>query len=403
MPIESESAAPHEIMSAIIGLSKFGDIIGDEESKELFARCITGYAYKESSKENEIKNCFICMLNSRVIDVDRLDYLIRDAYTSGFATISIDYMRLLEALTIVQDENNKYKIAYHKDAVSVIENVVYAHDAERKWIQNHPVVLYESYILKHILEHLNLNEKLNKNNSKKLFSEKSLSKEGHKLKAGIKVSLMCDDDVIYLSKNKFSDELSEEFFERKKRRHPVWKSEAEYRAYIEQISTGGKIKDRFMECMQSFNESKVPDHPVPLIINESLIEKLEKDLEDAKILHSQDKNIQAIKCKLSMCNFLRDYVYKRNLPFDFIIIQTSMFNSNFSKIDLGKVPIAFGKGKEDRVEKLSDVCKLLKSDSGDKDFYYLFYRRTEETKEYSGKIDDIVGFCNEIYNTVINS
>ncbi len=94
------------------------------------------------------------MLNSKVIDVDRMDYLIRDAYTSGFATMTIDYIRLLKAISIVK-YNNHFKIAYQKDAVSIIENVVYAYDAEKKWIQNHPVVLYEAYIIKHMLEHLN--------------------------------------------------------------------------------------------------------------------------------------------------------------------------------------------------------------------------------------------------------
>ena len=41
---------------------------------------------------------------------------------------------------------------------------------------------------------------------------------------------MCDDDIIYLMKNSFYSQLSEEFFERRIRRHPVWKSEAEYKA-----------------------------------------------------------------------------------------------------------------------------------------------------------------------------
>lgn len=68
--------------------------------------------------------------------------------------VSIDYIRLLNALNII-NYNKHYEIAYKKDVVSIIENVVYAHDAERKWIQNHPVVVYETYILKRILENLN--------------------------------------------------------------------------------------------------------------------------------------------------------------------------------------------------------------------------------------------------------
>ena len=106
------------------------------------------------------------MLNSKVIDVDKLDYLIRDAYITGFDTVNIDFERLLSSLTISKD-NGKYRIAYYKNAISVIENVVYAHDAERKWIQTHPVVLYEAYILQHIIGYLS--EKID-DNEKKLFA-----------------------------------------------------------------------------------------------------------------------------------------------------------------------------------------------------------------------------------------
>lgn len=399
LPGESQTAAPHEIMSAIIGIKEFGDLIGDNESKELFARCITGYTYGNASTESEIKNCFIGMLNSKVIDVDRMDYLIRDAYTSGFATMTIDYIRLLKAISIVKYEGH-FKIAYQKDAVSIIENVVYAHDAEKKWIQNHPVVLYEAYLIKHMLEHLN--EKLNKKGHR-LFSEESLSKEGHILKNGIKISLMSDDDIIYLSKNIFQDELSEEYFERNKRRHPVWKSEAEYSAYIGGKSKGGEYEDSFMECMKAFNESNIPDHPVPMVINDSLIEKFNKELKDAKQLNSDENNINAIKRKIAVCNYLKAYMTKRNLPFDFIVIQTSMFNSNFSKTHLGEVLVSFGKSGNPKVKKLKDVCKLLRSESNDKDFYYLFYRRTEPNEKSSGKIDNIDKFCSGLYEKAVYS
>ena len=149
----SSAAAPHEIMSAIIGILEFEMFFDSVEQKEFFARCITGYKYSEGTIENNIKNCFISMLNSKVIDVDKLDYLIRDAYITGFDTVNIDFERLLSSLTMSKD-NGKNKIAYYKNAISVIENVVYAHDAERKWIQTHPVVLYEAYILQHIISYL---------------------------------------------------------------------------------------------------------------------------------------------------------------------------------------------------------------------------------------------------------
>ena len=182
IPDDSNKAAPHEIMSAIVGIRAFSEHIPTSEIRDFFARCITGYKYSENTVEASLKNCFVSLLNSKVIDVDKLDYLIRDAYITGFDTVSLDYLRLLEAITIKETDTN-WEIGYYKDAISVIENVVYAHDAERKWIQNHPVVLYECYNLNHIFQHLN--NRLNTQKSK-LFSYDSLTMEGHVLKNGSK-------------------------------------------------------------------------------------------------------------------------------------------------------------------------------------------------------------------------
>ena len=101
---DSKSAAPHEIMSAIIGIENFKSHFKNDFDKELFARCITGYKFSQDFEINSIYNCFVSLLNSKVIDVDRLDYLIRDAYFTGFETINIDYNRLLASITIVKKE-----------------------------------------------------------------------------------------------------------------------------------------------------------------------------------------------------------------------------------------------------------------------------------------------------------
>ena len=77
VPIEkSKAAAPHEIMSAIIGIQEFQKLLQTPEEKDFFARCITGYGYKDAVGIKSIFNCYIQMLNSKVIDVDKLDYLI---------------------------------------------------------------------------------------------------------------------------------------------------------------------------------------------------------------------------------------------------------------------------------------------------------------------------------------
>lgn len=91
IPTESsDAAAPHEIMSAIVGVKVYQNLFKSKKEKSFFARCITGYLYKVNGKnknkneQNKILNCFISLLNSKIIDVDKLDYLIRDAYITGF-------------------------------------------------------------------------------------------------------------------------------------------------------------------------------------------------------------------------------------------------------------------------------------------------------------------------------
>lgn len=69
--------------------------------------------------------------------------------------------------------------------------------------------------------------------------------EGQVLKENVKVSLMSDDDIVYLMKNVFPNELSAEYFRRIDRRHPVWKSEAEYKTFFLGKTSGGEIFKEF--------------------------------------------------------------------------------------------------------------------------------------------------------------
>lgn len=50
-------------------------------------------------------------------------------------------------------------------------------------------------------------------------------------------------------KNSFRNDLSEEFFERRIRRHPVWKSESEYKAFVLDSTSGGKWLEKFEKAM----------------------------------------------------------------------------------------------------------------------------------------------------------
>lgn len=396
----SFAAAPHEIMSAIIGILEFEMFFDSVDQKEFFARCITGYKYSEGTIENNIKNCFISMLNSKVIDVDKLDYLIRDAYITGFDTVNIDFERLLSSLTISK-ENGKYKIAYYKNAISVIENVVYAHDAERKWIQTHPVVLYEAYILQHIISYLS--EKID-DNDKKLFSLESLSKKGQQFKNGLSISLLCDDDIIYLMKNSYYSKLCEEFFERRIRKHPVWKSEAEYKAFILDMASGGSLLEKFEKAM-SVTAKYLIKSTDSWVIDDSLIAKLEKEKETLIItdMDSETKRVQLENKEmiLKVVHSLERYANEKNISCNFVILMASQFNSGFGKPDFSAINIAFQTKDGEKIAAVGDIVSAIEAKERDRDnFFYLFYKRKDHLNIDNNDIDN-QEICEKLFKDVV--
>lgn len=406
VPVEaSQSAAPHEIMSAIIGLKNFERYFKDAEEKEFFACCITGYQYKGSDDTAAIKNCFILLLNSKVIDVDKLDYLIRDAYITGFDTVKIDYQRLLSSLTITSCKG-KWGLAYYKGAVSVLENVVYAHDAERKWIQNHPVVLYESYILKHII--LLLNEKMD-DGEKRLFSLASLGEDGQCFGHEKTIRLLCDDDIIYLAKNVYRDRLCDEYFNRSKRMHPIWKSEAEYNAYFPAFIGEGELMERFNEFMTETAKSLAADTAL-WVIDDKLLQRVKQELKELQELQKvkiQKLESAAMRAQLkkkqgmaAVLQCLKDYAEERHISYRFVVLAIKPFNSGFSKLDFSEIGIIFGRGAAERTAKFGKIAASLQgknSDSGN--YFYLFYERIGGEDVELDKAD----LCHRLYDAVMKS
>lgn len=396
IPKDSKSAAPHEIMSAIVALENYKIYFTDSLSRELFARCITGYKYQNKTLNNSVLNCIISLLNSKVIDVDRLDYLIRDAYFTGFETVNIDYKRLLTSLTITIEHENA-KLGFNKNAISIIENVVYAHDSERKWIQTHPIVLYDMYIIQHVIDKLERKYSTDKEN---LFSQESLSSKGHKLSDGTEISLLCDDDIVHLLKTKKDDALCIEYFSRNKRRHPIWKSEAEYKAYMTlRFGKNGKIFENLSSAL-SETEKYMRKNSESWIINESIIEKLENDLknvdESTEIGETTKKAQKEIKEKiLKVIKALNNFASKNEIDCDFVLLEASQFYSGFNKKDLLNIPITFPQKADPNTYPLKDVVTLLESNELDvKEFFYLYYKE-------GNKPIDKDALCAELYKAFI--
>lgn len=87
---------------------------------EFIARAIIGYPYSEEAvfygeeaaapAEQKIiyqlRNCIVKLLNG-IIDVDNIDYSVRDATASGYKSAQVDYERLLKAETIALAYNHE--------------------------------------------------------------------------------------------------------------------------------------------------------------------------------------------------------------------------------------------------------------------------------------------------------
>lgn len=390
-----KKAAPHEIMSAIIGLSNYSDIIGDLDDRDFFSRCITGYEYSASDIDSQVKNCFIGLLNSKVIDVDKLDYLLRDAYFSGHGTVNIDYQRLLSSITIVEIHIGKIETAFLKQAVSVIENVVYAHDNERKWIQNHPTVLYESYIVTHMI--IKINRELNQS-GKKLFSEESLTEKGQDF-SDIHVSLLSDDDIIFIAKNKLLDDpLIKEYFNRNSRRHPIWKSEAEYKSYLIDMIRGGSLLDDFVNAIE-LTSTYISKNTENGIITKNTIDTIHKEIneiensaldEDDILVQKEEKAII-----LKVLNALSDYADSKGLEFNFVMLTAMEFISGFGKMDFSNTLISFDTGS---VAKVGDVVSSIAGKENDRQIYFYIYYKRPDNKEIEIDKRD---FCRQLFQKIV--
>ena len=419
-------AAPHEIMSVVVALTRFKYLFKkdqDNELKSFFARCITGYKYRDADKniEHSIYNAFISLLNSSTIDVDRLDYLIRDAFVMGYNSISIDYIRLIDALTLVEinnsQENIVIQLAYNKSALSVIENVIYAHDSEKKWIQNHPVIQYEVFLVQRIISEVKYDYKkrtgldlfslesilpsTEKNNTyyenaksslgeafevaKKLKNEdlsnslKIIEDAFKHLSLPTEIFSLCDDDIIYLAKQ-LNIPMCNELLDRNARRHPVWKSESEYKICVD-CYVGNETHPFLQEQMSflsKFQNEEAPSH----CINEEAIEYCKKCLEDIENsdLSGLDKKDMKKRYDLLLKwleGFKKIATSQSLQTFDFVIIPTSKFETSFKKTDLSETPIYFP--KEEKTYKLKELINLFSTKDEDRHkFFYVFFKRGED-------------------------
>jgi len=405
---KNQKAKAHEQMSVIVALKTFRSYFKKwSDEADFFARCITGYKYTDpgdiKTEKFMVKNCIIELLNSSIIDVDKLDYIIRDAFVSGFQSVNIDYNRLLEGIVIIL-ENNIFKLAYHKSAISVIQNVLYAHDFSKEWIQTHPSIIYEDYLIEHCINNIERYFSSQNEIKNKLFSYDALTEKGIAFgdnPTGItNISLLSDSDILFFIKNmkQCQDPLTHEYFNRNSRRHPIWKSEDEFEFFtgihkdgkiLKAPEESGNIIEIFKgleKLLEGFIKSGCEILPV---IDEKLYKVM---LVESKKDNSQIFEKDTLKKNIEYLKIIKEFAKEQEIPFDFIIRFRSKFISNFSaeKIDTKNIKIWYP--HEPQIELTSRLKTLSAEDRAD--YFYLYYRRKEKNKKIT--VSDFCNLCDKL-------
>lgn len=382
--ISAGTGKPHEAMSAIVGLKllrKFG--ISGSINEDLFIRSIIGVKY--ISEERLLENIIIGMLNGSLIDVDKLDYLIRDGYVTGFSTMALDVDRLFAGYTIVDyvdPSASKHRVAaYKRGALSVIENVTFANDLERHWIQNHPAILYDAKLVDLTISNYNVFMKKKYGEvliEKTVFTEKALSYSGY-LEQGVPLCLLSDDDIVSYLKNEFHDkkevkELRQQYFARDMRLKPLWKSESEF-LQLEQDLIGSGIRRSFKATLKAISKTV-------FFMND---EELEKANEQKRLMEDAEKSDsevlkEAVKTSLPAQNSIiqtfqifKNFTDEYDLKFEYAFIFVERhYESNYSKLQNSDIYIEFSPNRVIPLKDALTVTSVPPNDDEKNGYYYLF-------------------------------
>lgn len=376
---------PHEAMSAYVGYKLITELrIPFSFDKELFVRAIMGVTYDKYHENSLILNTIIGMLNGHVNDVDKLDYLIRDSYVTGYSSMVIDVDRLLTGYTISSyiSENNKPSMvaAYKKSVLSVIENVAYANDLERRWIQCNPTVLYDCKLIEIAIKQYNnyMKEKYESLKTyRNVFNVVAISKEGFPKEDNINVRLLSDDDIIVFLKNECRNEVSKQYFSRDERYKPLWKSEAEFVEVVKKELSARILRELRSE-LQAFTSANGKD---VFFINEPVYnDALNQTKEVIEKIINDPKRVEVEKNTLRIYRVLRNFSAEYGLAFEFAVICSGHFESNYKKLAVNDIYVELSKNHVVPLAKTLSVQAIASTEEELQGLFYIYTSRNNIKK-----------------------
>ena len=231
---EEFKIAPHEYLSAILCLKKYKkEVVQYGAIPDLVARMIVGIQYKQN---HSFENCLISLIHGDVIDADRLDYVCRDRWASGYSTSTIDVARLIASIHIIKKDGEQYRVCYDSSAIHDIEGVLAVKEFQQKFVINHHTICYEQFLLKKAMGHTAnclINEDCSSENEetatlalKSLCNPPVMWDGLHAY--GFDIDYLSDDDFVNMMKRFMDNTYVNQWFSRNYAMKPLWKSKADF-------------------------------------------------------------------------------------------------------------------------------------------------------------------------------
>ena len=249
----------HEIMSALLCVTTYKEaILSLKGDPALVGRMIMGFQYNDDIKS--LENSFITLLHGDVIDADKLDYICRDKWSSGYQNNSVDVERIIKSVKLHRNNVGKYSIVYLKNALYDIQSMMDNKNFQNNWVFKHHQVIYEQKIFKDAVEELV--KCLGKDVKKEqLFNYRSFF-EKVQVCDGVSVYMLSDDDIIHLMKSHHENiPHFNEWFSRSYEYVPIWKTYSELIAILGSdlsdylLNDVGEVYDKIENFLR--NEYKV--------------------------------------------------------------------------------------------------------------------------------------------------
>ena len=306
LDFSNRKPSPHEIISATLLITQrdrflvtdLPSVLAGQVDTALAARMVIGCTYDYSRYADlaprdkfllGLRNCFIQMLNSDAVDVDRLDYLIRDTQMSGFTNTPVDVDYLAGSVTaIVKEGTDHLYPAFRNDAMGVVESMFHAKREHDFWVLNHPSGAYDAALRAHCIGRME-DYPGNPSYMTTVFTADALGQKGVSVSSRT-YRLLSDEDICADLKRHYNDYAPiREIFCRDQRRTPVWRDYYEFRWLFcfQEEAVHNFFKD-LMAYFKEKNHFQLNSYTYQMVCNEPGVSK--KAQAAAKFLHDFFEN-----------------------------------------------------------------------------------------------------------------